>query len=66
VKGKFCWRFKAGKDEIVAVRKGSETKQGCLTGINSIISKAIFAAVKEQTTNVWKSLYSSFLKKPLI
>lgn len=49
VNGKFYWRFKAVNGEIVAVSEVYETKQGCLTGINSIMSSAIFAAIHDQT-----------------
>ena len=48
VNGKFYPRFKAGIGEVVAVSGVYETKQGCLTEINSIMSSAIFTAVKDQ------------------
>jgi uncharacterized protein len=49
VNGKFYWRFKAGNGEVVAVSEVYETKQGCETGISSIMSSAIFATIKDQT-----------------
>jgi uncharacterized protein len=47
--GKFYWRFKALNGEIVAVSEVYETKEGCKTGIESIMSNAVFAAIKDQT-----------------
>ncbi len=49
ISGKFYWRFKAITGEIVAVSEHYETKEGCVSGINSIMSSAVFAAIKDQT-----------------
>ena len=46
--GKFYRRFKAGIGEVVTVSGVYETKQGCSTDINSIMSSPLFAAVKDQ------------------
>jgi uncharacterized protein YegP (UPF0339 family) len=49
VNGKFYWRFKAANGEVVAVSEVYETKQGCMNGIDCIMSSAVFAAIKDQT-----------------
>jgi hypothetical protein len=49
VNGKFYWRFKVMNGEIVAVSEVYETKQGCKSGIDCIMSNAIFAAINDQT-----------------
>lgn len=49
VNGKFYWRFKAINGEIVAVSEVYDTKQGCLGGVDCIMSNAIFAEIKDQT-----------------
>jgi hypothetical protein len=49
VNGKFYWRFKALDGEIVAVSEVYETKQCCESGINSIMSNAVFAQIKDLT-----------------
>ena len=48
VNGKFCLRSKAVVGEVVAVSGVYETKQGCLTDIISIMSSAIFTAIKDK------------------
>jgi uncharacterized protein len=49
INGKYYWRFKAINGEVVAISEVYETKDGCVTGINSIMSNAVFAAVRDQT-----------------
>jgi uncharacterized protein len=49
INGKYYWRFKAINGEVVATSEVYETKNGCVTGINCIMSNAVFAAIKDQT-----------------
>ncbi len=49
VNGKFYWRFKAINGEIVATSEVYETKLGCRSGIDCIMSNAVFAEIKDQT-----------------
>ena len=46
---KFYRRFKAINGEMLAVSEVYETKDVCVTGINSIMSNAVFTAIKDQT-----------------
>jgi uncharacterized protein len=47
--GKFFWRFKAHNGEIVACSEVYESKQACEIGVNSIMSSAVFAQVRDLT-----------------
>jgi uncharacterized protein len=49
IDGRFYWRFKAINGEIVAVSEVYDSKQGCKVGIDSIMSNAVFAVIKDQT-----------------
>jgi uncharacterized protein len=49
INGKYYWRFKAINGEVVATSEVYETKNGCMTGINCIMSNSVFAAIKDQT-----------------
>jgi uncharacterized protein YegP (UPF0339 family) len=49
VDGRYYWRFRAINGEVVAVSEVYESKQICKAGIDSIMSNAVFAAIRDQT-----------------
>ena len=46
-KGKYRFRLEAGNDEIIAVSEGYNSKDGCVSGIESVKKNAPIAKIVE-------------------
>lgn len=62
--GDFCWRLKAGNNEIIASGEGYKNKRDCEHAI-SLVKSSAFAPVTDITTASLGTLLSGMLKKPL-
>jgi uncharacterized protein len=61
--GKYRFRLKAANGEIIAVSEGYESKEGCISGIESVkqnAPKAIIVSLDE----AWKKPPSKPFKRP--